>query len=655
MADLYTVISGIQPDQQDIVEAELLAKQILEANFPDLDLREGTAVRDLVLRPSAFLLSLCKKGFDFYFAQNTLSNIDDTSSAETVDNILGNLFLTRNLGVKAIINVRLYFAREKSVTITTNTSFSTDGSLLFFPINSTTYPSTALQYDSYVNEYYVDISLVAEQTGTEYNIGSGSLLYFSNFDPFFLHGEINYLEQASIAPETNLEFINRASTSISTRNLINRPSIDAKIKQDLNYVGRIVSVGAGDPEIFRDQVAVKGSVGLVKTGSAMVLSDSNTKLLISLTDHDYVVGQILNIQESGVGSGLLNIKGVTVSDVVSPSQFKVLLPITVAPGTFSAPLISPVEEESFIHQGGCVDVFCGEETSVKLSQYTLDSNGAFTVVGPVYNIARSAISEGDNVDTVPLLTAFNITFPGHTSRGDIALTQILGIVTLNIPNHALVIGRLLKITGWPTSVSTLYLPVTEVVDQDTVILGEDLPTYTVGSGLTPVVQFVYPKEDTGFSERQLSVVSFGSGQAGGIATMELSYFQNLDSVQNYLDSSENRVLCADLLARGFDICVLDINLIVYDVVAPPSGEVMQIIDDYLSKLNPGQDLILADLVSEITASGITKIRTPLGVNYSLYTKDLMPALTGSITDKFKPFNAVTIYKIGSVSTSTMVV
>ena len=64
MADLYSVITGIQPDQQDIVEAELFARQILEAKFPDLDLREGTAIRDLVLRPSALLLAICKKGFN---------------------------------------------------------------------------------------------------------------------------------------------------------------------------------------------------------------------------------------------------------------------------------------------------------------------------------------------------------------------------------------------------------------------------------------------------------------------------------------------------------------------------------------------------------------------------------------------------------------
>jgi hypothetical protein len=166
MADLYSVISGIEPDSQDIVEAELLAKQIIEANFPDIDLREGTGVRDLVLRPSAFLLALCKKGYDYYFSQNTLAGIDDNSPTDVVDGLLGNLFLTRNTGTYATISVRLYFARQKSVSLTTSTSFSTDGSLLFFPAATTTYPALALQYDSYQNEYFLDVDLIAGEKGS---------------------------------------------------------------------------------------------------------------------------------------------------------------------------------------------------------------------------------------------------------------------------------------------------------------------------------------------------------------------------------------------------------------------------------------------------------------------------------------------------------
>ena len=36
MASLYSVIPGLVPTTQEIIEAELLAKQVLEGKFPDL-------------------------------------------------------------------------------------------------------------------------------------------------------------------------------------------------------------------------------------------------------------------------------------------------------------------------------------------------------------------------------------------------------------------------------------------------------------------------------------------------------------------------------------------------------------------------------------------------------------------------------------------
>ena len=655
MADLYSVITGIQPDQQDIIEAELLAKQILEANFPDLDLREGTGIRDLLLRPAAFLLALCNKGFDTYFAQNTLAGIDNTSSGELVDDILGNLFLSRNLGTQAVINVRLYFARQKVVTLTTSASFSTDGTLLFFPIETMSYPSTALQYDAFYNEWYLDVDMVAAEKGIEYNIGTGSLLYFTNFDPFFLRGEINFLSQASIAPETNLEFISRAESSISTRNLINKPSIDNRLRQDFNYLNRIVTIGAGDPEMFRDQVEVTGSVGPAVSATSMTLSDSNTTITVVLPNHGFVVGQYLNITESGSPGSPVILKRVQVSTVINVNTFKVVLPITVAPRALNAPTINPVEEDIYIHQGGAVDIHCGEIVSTSLAQFTLDSNGQCVVTGPVYKIAQSLVSEGPDPDTVPPSTPFTVISPGHTSRTDVTITNISGVITLVMKNHHLTVGRIVRLQNWvPFTAPNIYFPVIEVVDSDTVIL--DRATPLVGPYGTPVVHFVSAGKDTGFSELQELIVDFGSTYAGELVTLELSAFDNLESVQNYLEQPENRVVCSYPLARGFDIYVLDFDVTVYDAVAPSSGEVSALISAFLKTLPAGSEFILSDLVAYLNANGITKLKTPLEITYKYYTKDLFPGnginISGGFTEYWRPATSSSIYLVGEVTTVT---
>lgn len=657
MADLYSVIAGIQPDQQDILEAELLAKQILEANFPNLDLREGTGIRDLTIRPAAFILSLCKKGLDVFFDQRTISNIDNTSSTETVDSILANLFLTRNLGIQAVINVRLYFARQKAITLTTNTSFSTDGKLLFFPVISTTYPSSALQLDVYQNEYYIDVDLIAAEKGTDYNIGSGSLLYFSNFDPLFLHGEINYLAQASTSPETNSEFIARASTAISTRNLINKPSIDSALRQEFNILNRVVTVGAGDPEIFRDQVEVLGSVGISRLASSMSLTNSNTKMSVVLPNHGFILGQLVNVIEFGpvtAPNNRFNFTRVPVTDIVDTNTFK----ISTASGafdirSFSPPNVAPVELNTFVHQGGSVDVYCAEDLSVTLTKVTLDSTGKAKVQGPNYKILRSAVSSTAEADTVPANYPFTVTFPGHSTRSDISLSQAVGtnVLTLTASGHCLTEGLMVNITGWPSISSDLYLQVSDIVDENNVVLGRNLPNFVVETNANPQLKYVYPRKDTGFSTRQELVVDFGSAQAGKTATLELYHFNDLDSIQNYLELSENRVICADLLARGFDIYILDIDLVVYDTVAPSTGECSSIISSFLKSLTPGQEFILADLVAELTAKGITKLKTPLAVTYRHYTKELFPVQAGVVRDVVKPLNSHTIFTLGNIQSS----
>ena len=653
MADLYSVIAGIQPDQQDVIEAELLAKQILEAQFPDLDLREGTGVRDLVLRPAAFLLALCKKGVDFHFVQNTIAGITDESPTELVDGILGNLFLTRNTGTLAVINARLFFARQKAITLTTGTSFSPNNSELYFPAVSTTFPAAALQLDTFSDEWFIDVDLVAAEKGTQYNISSGSLLYFNSPDPFFLRGEINFLVQSSTDPETNSQFIGRAETSISTRNLINKPSISAKLLQDFNYLNRIKTVGAGDVEIFRDQVEAKGKLGNTVSGTSWFFSDSNTKLTVLLTNHNLHVGSLVNLVESGAGSGLLTILRQPVSDVVDPDVFKVLLPYSFTPRSLAFPFVTYTEEDVFVHQGGNVDVHLGEELTSSVVQFTLDVEGKVDVPGAIYSVARSFATGGSSPDTVPELAPFDITFAGHTARSGVALSQdITGIVTLNMTHHPLSIGRMVKVSGWPTLSSTLYLVVTDVPDQDSVVLGRNLPTFSVGSGLTPTVTYVYPGYDTGFSDRQVLTVDFGVGQANGLASFELGKFENLDSVQNYLELDTNRVICADYLARGFDIYVLDFDINVYDITAPSSGEMEAIIVKFLKALSVGQEFLLSDLVATITAAGVSKLKTPLGVTYSLYTKDLFPTQTGTVVDALHPINSTSVFILGSVVTGT---
>jgi hypothetical protein len=468
MSNLYSVIPALTPSASEIVEAELLAKQVLEAEFPTLDLREGTGLRDLVLRPTAYAMALLKKANDYYFAGNTITGANDTTDQEIVDDILSNWFVTRNLGTNAVIDVRMFFARSKNVTIPSSAFFSTDGELKFYPASTLTFQASDLSYDSYQNEYYVDIQLVAESPGISYNIGEGSLLYFSTFDTYFLHGEINYLAQASTDPETNTQFISRTSNAISTRNLINRPSILSNLQSNFNMLDRIFVKGYGDPGMIRDQLKAVFDPEAPRTLTS--LYHVSGLATATLANHGYEVGQTITLRNALP----TEYNSSFVITAITANTFN----FNVSPGISSVTQLPNVQSSTppaWIHMGGKVDVYCGDEVSTSLIQLTTDSNGVAYLSGPVLSFVRSPITGGVDDDTIPYqrtlpiqssslpgsgVLSITTTTPHNLAEGDAVnvsgFTQTLSITSLNCenllvtavcPNHGLTTGTKVTISG----------------------------------------------------------------------------------------------------------------------------------------------------------------------------------------------------------------
>jgi hypothetical protein len=647
MADLYSVIAGIEPDQQDILEAELLARQILAAQFPDLDLREGTGARDLVIRPAAFILALCKKGSDYYFSQNTLAAVTDITPVDIVDGIMGNLFLTRKLGTYAIVNARLFFARNKAITISTTTSFSTDGKLLFFPATAVSLPANALAYDQYQDEYYLDVDLIAADKGTAYNISSGSLLYFSNFDPYFLHAEINYLSQESTASETNTQFISRAETAISSRNLINTPSIAYNLTSNFNYIHRLASVGAGDIYMHRDQMYVRGTQGVTKFTTSAVLVNSNTQVQMAVASHGFIVGQTINAVEAGSG---LVLQSAVIATIVDANNFIVNLGFSTGSRTLGVFSLYSIDPDTYVHTGGMVDVYVGDTTTIAPITLHLDGAGNATVPGPIYSLSQINGTVGD---TVPYPTAFTTSFSGYASRGDISISQdgSTHIITVVVKNHPLTVGRLVQIDNYPSNGVTSTFAISSILDANTVTLGDSyLPIYTV-TGTSPVLRYVDPRKDTGFSESQQLTVSFGFGQANRVVTLSASSFDKVANIQSYLSLDTNRVLCGNLLARGFDIYLINLSLFSYESPLPTTGTIASIVTPYLAGLTPGVDLISLDLFAKLSDGGVTSLATSSTIYSQLYSKDMFAPVNKTVTDVLRVSSRLTVFVLGDITIS----
>jgi len=799
--DLYNVLDGLTVSANDVTEAELLTQQILSAQYPDLDLRSGTGLADLTIRPSALALATVRAALNYYFANNTISQVTDNTDTSIVDNLLSNWFLTRNEGTYSVINVRLYFARQVTVTLTTDIWFSPDNTLLYYPSTTYSFAATALQYDSYSNEYYVDVNLTAAATGSSYDLSSGSLLYFSNFNAYFLQAQINYLVSSSTNAETNTQFVTRASTAISTRNLINVPSIQSNLAANFNYLSQIFPVGFGDAQMIRDQIYANITTPQPVTPTAVTYeSDIAT---ITVPNHGFQTGQ--NIIATGGKPSVLN-GGFSIT-VLDTNTFTYVMDDVPTVQVTNFPSIVPVYVPVLLHNGGCVDIYCGNSLASEISQLTTDANGNATLTGPVYSFSRSAVTGGSSADTIPFQNAlayssYTLNQPGQmiqvaqTNHGlitgeDVAisgLTQIIsisaisctgftvsistsvphglatgatvtvagvtpttyngtfivvatnantltytvaaniptagsgsamqlvnpnltgsypvtvlgpnayeipvptlwiegttsgtlvietnvpytskntyaqtlnvtsltysdGVVTVVQPNHGLSVGEYISIQGASPAGYNGSWVVQSVIDQNTYTFNESTTLSSPATG-TITATSVIPWEDYGFSTEQSITISFGSQYANSTASFLVNYFNYLSDIQTYLEASANRVMCADLLARGFNFYLLDISLVAYNSATPDASTVTTTVNTYLSSLSPGATFVMGDLISALTEAGITGIQTPIGVSYTNYTRYLVPPTTGTITDYLDPMDATSVFILNNVTTNSLAV
>lgn len=652
MASLTDYFAGLTVSATEIQQAELLAEQTLQSKYPSIDLREGTAVRDLVIRPFATLLAMVNKGLTLYFADNTIDNIDDTTPSAIVDSIMSNWFMYRNLGTKAVISARLYFARSKNITLTADTYFSTNNEQKFI-VGSTTYiPSTSLLLDTFNNEYYYDLNLIADTAGSEYNIGSGSLLYFSNFDPYFLRAEINYLSSEAGDPETNTQFIARAETAISTRNLINTPSIISNLQSKYTTITDILPIGYGDSEMIRD----RGTVTVSSTPDPVMLHLGGKVDVFCRTGLEYELVQLTSDAE-----GKVMIPGAALTaerSVVTAGDEDDTLPVyqqsSVSSLTSSGAIATVVTSTAHgFSTGDEVIIEGATPTGYNVTAIATVSNGTtFT-----YPITGTLTSPATGTITAKKETPFTLKRNYNTSLAVLPgnMTSVSTAVTVVSVNHPFVKDRHITVSGANQSAYNGSFLVTSVSKDEFTYTAGSVPGASTATGTITILQIASDK-DVGFSDRNSSADSilyadFGLSHPNKTASFNILQHKLISDVQGYLDDPDFKVVCGDYLAKGFNIYYLDVGIVGYNGPSPDATTCQTLVNKYLNSLKPGDSFVMGDLISILYAGGVTNIKTPLEVTYTHYTRDMLfPPKAGVITNYFDPDNRTSVFYLNTVTT-----
>lgn len=271
---------------------EFLEDKLKEFN-PDLAVGEGTAIRDLFIKPFSTVLQPIAD--EILSIRSNLSLADAEDLPETdLDRLAANYFVTRKTGSKATGTVRLYFSQPVDEFVPQGTVFIAANGVRFLSRADTTITSSGLRLNTFGDLFFQDIAVEAELAGVSGNIAA-------NLITDLLSGSDKVVDVANPAEfsggtdvETNAELMTRLAIAITFRNLINKPGAKLILLENFERLLDVFVVGFGD----RHQVTGE-DVG-TGTGAQTVYQLDETEDVIASLAKIY-----LEVQDELVATGPL--------------------------------------------------------------------------------------------------------------------------------------------------------------------------------------------------------------------------------------------------------------------------------------------------------------------------------------------------------------
>lgn len=260
-------LKDMSQDQYD--QAENTVISLLRSAYPTMDLRRGTVLRELVVRPAAAFYSLEGDRYAKLQQVSSLQLIADnptTATVEDVNRILSNFNITQRAGANAFGTVYMQLATSRQYILDADFTLFTMQDLVYVLENSYTIlakpdSTDPTQLQLYTNDdgtFYALVPVIAQTTGSAYNISAGTTLNATTtFDGFVAASAYTNFVSGADAETVN-QLIARMPSAIAHRSLESRISIDSILRDP--YQGNFGSVlvatsvlGYGDQGQLRDK------------------------------------------------------------------------------------------------------------------------------------------------------------------------------------------------------------------------------------------------------------------------------------------------------------------------------------------------------------------------------------------------------------------
>ena len=267
MANQLTILDITQAQFE---AAEQAAISAIRAQYPQLDLRKGTVLRDLLIRPDAILSSLNTARVAQLQSLISLATLAENSAATPADvnAILANFNMTQQTATYASGTLKITVSALNTYTVGAGFLFQNIAGLQYAvttTIVATTSPiaslgQVALQIAA-DGSYFFLVPVIATSAGSASNVSQGTA--FTNITQ--LYGCVSASAYTDITSGTDGETIqaaiNRIPAAVSHRGLVNTTAVTAQLS---SYFSGTVSINAvsvqgyGSSAMLRDKHNVFG-------------------------------------------------------------------------------------------------------------------------------------------------------------------------------------------------------------------------------------------------------------------------------------------------------------------------------------------------------------------------------------------------------------
>ncbi len=599
----------------------------LRENFPQFNVREGSSYRDMLIKPGSLLFQPFRDQLQLVKRNVSLENfalmLDDEFDA-----LVSNVFVERRIGDFATGTVRLFFNNPTDTLIGTDVNVFTEDGRIYQPIEPVSITASQMRQNVDGVFFYVDIQVQSIERGQDQNADTNEVNFISG-------GPTEVVQVTNLTPiaagadrETNTRLYTRARDSISVRDLVTVRAINAVIPENFNAVREVLSFGFGDAEMERDLSRVilnrtrivSAVTGEASNGSAQLV-DNTTDFL----DREVVPGMLLTLV-----SGAATTEGQTVAVICRVIDANTLELADPGSGTWTfdndyTDIVYTIDSQRPIepvHTGGKVDINMSTTTLAEKSLDVLIPTDTLGGLDPDLGAAKvrvnrivqdGEVSIGDNV-----LTTKDFDFVANQVTIDDSIEILEGPNAGTYEIDAVTDKTLtLDVTGGFARdergvrfqvIRSYYLDATPF--DNPVINGVSAAQIDPISGdeileLEFGVDFFLINENsnTRFSPFQDILFQFDLAFVG--STIRIRYLgdDTVLSVQNFVDSGQERVLTASLLAKEAWPAQVDTTLSYRGDVDPAVLE--PVIEDFIESAPLGGTIQKSDLVAFLYSFGVT--------------------------------------------------